>query len=152
MASLDFPLSPTVGQQYTANGSTWTWDGVSWLAVNGPASGFSGFSGYSGFSGFSGVGLSGVSGISGYSGYSGIGFSGFSGYSGETGISGYSGYSGLTGPTVYPSSGVAVSTGSAWGSSLTATDANTASALVQRDASGNFSAGTIAANINGSVG
>ena len=34
MASLDFPASPTVGQTYTANGSTWTWDGVSWLATN----------------------------------------------------------------------------------------------------------------------
>ena len=34
MAVLNFPASPTVGQQYTANGSTWTWDGVSWLAYN----------------------------------------------------------------------------------------------------------------------
>ena len=34
MAALDFPASPTVGQTYTANGSTWTWDGVSWLATN----------------------------------------------------------------------------------------------------------------------
>jgi hypothetical protein len=109
MASLDFPSSPTIGQQYSANGSTWTWDGVSWLAVNGPASGFSGFSGfsgYSGFSGFSGVGSSGVSGISGYSGFSGIGFSGFSGYSG---ISGYSGL-GVALPVSVANGGTGVTT------------------------------------------
>lgn len=34
MAALDFPSSPTVGQTYTANGSTWTWDGTSWNASN----------------------------------------------------------------------------------------------------------------------
>ena len=54
MATLNFPSSPSINQQYTANGSTWTWDGVSWLAFNGPASGYSGVSGYSGFSGYSG--------------------------------------------------------------------------------------------------
>jgi len=32
MATLNFPASPTVNQQYTANGSTWTWDGTSWLS------------------------------------------------------------------------------------------------------------------------
>lgn len=32
-----------------------------------------------------------------------------------------------------------------------ATNANTANAFVRRDASGNFSAGTISANLNGSV-
>jgi hypothetical protein len=36
-----------------------------------------------------------------------------------------------------------VSTGSAWGTSLVAASANTASALVQRDGSGNFNAGSI---------
>ncbi len=28
---LDFPASPTIGQQYTAAGVTWVWDGVKWL-------------------------------------------------------------------------------------------------------------------------
>jgi len=46
---------------------------------------------------------------------------------------------------------VAVSTGTAWGTSLTAATANTASALVQRDASGNFSAGTITASLTGTA-
>jgi len=34
MAILDFPASPTIGQTYTANGSTWTWDGASWNATS----------------------------------------------------------------------------------------------------------------------
>jgi hypothetical protein len=50
MTTLNFPASPALNQQYTANGSTWTWDGTSWLAYNGPASGYSGYSGYSGSS------------------------------------------------------------------------------------------------------
>jgi len=28
---IDFPASPTVGQQFTAAGVVWTWDGVKWL-------------------------------------------------------------------------------------------------------------------------
>jgi len=108
-------------------------------------SGYSGLgiSGYSGFSGATGAGGSGTSGTSGYSGFSGIsgysgsngsagtsGFSGFSGatgangtngtsgYSGFSGTAGASGYSGATGPTAYPATGFAISTGSAWGTSL----------------------------------
>ena len=108
-------------------------------------SGYSGLgiSGYSGFSGATGAGGSGTSGTSGYSGFSGIsgysgsngsagtsGFSGFSGatgangtngtsgYSGFSGTAGASGYSGATGPTTYPATGFAISTGSAWGTSL----------------------------------
>lgn len=38
MAALDFPASPTVGQTYTANGLTYTWDGVSWDTTNSIAS------------------------------------------------------------------------------------------------------------------
>jgi len=30
--ALDFPASPTVGQQFTAAGVTWTWDGTKWTA------------------------------------------------------------------------------------------------------------------------
>jgi hypothetical protein len=29
---IDFPASPTVGQQFTATGVTWVWDGVKWAA------------------------------------------------------------------------------------------------------------------------
>jgi len=62
---------------------------------------------------------------------------------GPTGPQGVQGIQGTPGPTVYPGAGVAVSTGSAWDTSLVAASANTASALVQRDGSGNFSAGAI---------
>jgi len=32
MAALDFPVSPTVGQTYTANGNTWAWNGTAWIS------------------------------------------------------------------------------------------------------------------------
>ena len=34
MAALNFPSSPTIGQTYTDNGLTYTWDGVSWDTTN----------------------------------------------------------------------------------------------------------------------
>jgi hypothetical protein len=33
MAALNFPASPSVNDLYTANGSTWKWDGTSWNVV-----------------------------------------------------------------------------------------------------------------------
>src|SRR5580698_1592117 len=35
---IDFPASPTVGQQFTAANVTWTWDGTKWTAagISGP--------------------------------------------------------------------------------------------------------------------
>ena len=33
MAALNFPASPSVDDLYTANGSTWKWDGTSWNIV-----------------------------------------------------------------------------------------------------------------------
>lgn len=65
------------------------------------------------------------------------------GPTGPQGIQGVQGIQGDPGPTTYPGAGVAVSTGTAWDTSLVAASANTASALVQRDSSGNFSAGAI---------
>jgi len=32
MAALDFPNSPSVDDEYSANGYTWVWDGTSWRA------------------------------------------------------------------------------------------------------------------------
>lgn len=121
--------------------------------------GTSGFSGYSGFSGPAGSnGAAGTSGFSGYSGSNGAagasgfsGFSGRSGYSGFNGLSGFSGFSGATGPTSYPGAGVALSTGSSWAASLAYSSSNSGSALVQRDGSGNFSAGTISAALSGNA-
>ena len=70
---------------------------------------------------------------------------------GPTGPQGVQGIQGVPGPTTYPGAGVAVSTGTAWNTSLVAASANTASALVQRDGSGNFSAGTITAALSGNA-
>jgi hypothetical protein len=70
---------------------------------------------------------------------------------GPTGPQGVQGIQGPAGPTTYPGSGVAVSTGTAWNTSLVAASANTASALVQRDGSGNFTAGTITAALSGNA-
>ena len=36
---LDFPASPTVGQQFTAGGVTWTWDGAKWTGSGGGGTG-----------------------------------------------------------------------------------------------------------------
>jgi len=96
------------------------YSGFSGAAGGSGTVGASGFSGYSGFSGATGVsGSAGASGFSGYSGNTGAnGSSGISGYSGFNGLSGFSGFSGATGPTVYPGTGIAISTGSAWGTSL----------------------------------
>lgn len=33
MTALVFPTSPTVGQNYTANGIAWQWDGTTWKVV-----------------------------------------------------------------------------------------------------------------------
>ena len=40
MAAIDFPASPTVGQNFLApNGATYQWNGTLWLALAGPAPG-----------------------------------------------------------------------------------------------------------------
>ena len=97
--------------------------GASGTGGSGGASGFSGYSGVNGTNGASGYsGFSGSNGVSGFSGFSGSngtnGSAGTSGYSGFSGTAGASGYSGATGPTAYPATGFAISTGSAWGTSL----------------------------------
>ncbi len=33
MAAIDFPNSPTVGQTFSAAGSTWIWNGVTWKSA-----------------------------------------------------------------------------------------------------------------------
>jgi hypothetical protein len=85
-------------------------------------------------------GIQGVTGPTGPQGPQGV-----TGPTGPQGIQGVTGPTGPTGPTVYPAAGVAVSTGTAWGTSLVAATTNTANALVQRNANGDFAARIITA-------
>lgn len=64
------------------------------------------------------------------------------GPTGPTGSIGATGPTGAQGPTTYPGSGVAVSTGSAWNTSLSYGITPVANSLVQRDSSGYISSGT----------
>jgi hypothetical protein len=86
------------------------------------------------------LGPTGPTGATGATGLTGP--TGPTGPTGSTGSIGPTGPTGSTGPTTYPASGVAVSTGSAWTTSLGYGIAPTASTLVQRDASGYISSGT----------
>ena len=58
------------------------------------------------------------------------------GPTGPAGAIGPTGPTGPAGPTVYPGSGIAVSTGSSWSGSLSYSTSATGSALVQRDSNG----------------
>lgn len=90
MAILDFPTSPTLNQTYTANGKTWTWNGVSWIANIGL--GYAGSVGSLGYTGSVGAGYTGSKGVDGYAGSKGV-----DGYAGSAGINGYTGSTGFTG-------------------------------------------------------
>lgn len=82
--ALDFPNSPTVGQQYTAATRTWTWNGTSWGIV---ASGIVGPTGPSGGP----IGPTGDKGDTGPTGSTGL--------KGDTGPIGLTGLTGDQGPT-----------------------------------------------------
>lgn len=98
------------------------------------AQGLQGSSGAQGAQGFQGAdGAQGLQGAQGSQGFQGdVGAQGAQGFQGSAGAQGpqgnvgaqgaqgSQGAQGNTGPTVYPGAGIAVSTGSAWGTSLTA--------------------------------
>lgn len=74
MAAIDFPNSPSLNQQFTVGGTTWSWNGTVWTVVrtSAGATGPSGPSGPSGPQGPSGpTGPAGTTGPSGPSGPSG---------------------------------------------------------------------------------
>jgi collagen type VII alpha len=84
--------------------------------------GFTGSQGVQGVTGFTGsigfTGSVGTTGLTGSQGTQGVtGFTGSQGIQGVTGFTGSIGFTGSVGPTVYPSSGIAVSTGTAWSTS-----------------------------------
>ena len=74
MAILNFPITPSPGNQYTENGVTWQWDGVSWNVVATIPAGYTGSNGFVGSLGY--TGSYGYTGSSGYTGSIGIGYAG----------------------------------------------------------------------------
>lgn len=51
MPAIDFPNSPTIGQQFTSGNTTWEWDGVSWNTIRTPIVGPTGPTGPTGADG-----------------------------------------------------------------------------------------------------
>jgi hypothetical protein len=74
---IDFPASPTIGQQFTSGPRTWEWNGTAWLLI---ANGIAGPTGPTGPSGPAGA-------------------TGPTGPQGATGPTGPQGATGATGPT-----------------------------------------------------
>lgn len=94
MAALDFPASPSVGQVYSANGKSFTWNGTSWVNNTGI--------GYTGSVGF--VGSQGVIGYTGSVGF--VGSQGVTGFAGSVGFTGSQGVIGYTGSAANVLTGV----------------------------------------------
>lgn len=51
MAALNFPVSPTLNQVYSANGKTYVWNGTSWVNATAGYTGSTGSTGYTGSAG-----------------------------------------------------------------------------------------------------
>jgi hypothetical protein len=105
----ELPTTGSPGDGYLIAGYLWVWDGNSWSNV-GQIQGPKGDTGDTGPAGP--MGPAGPQGLQGIQGETGA--------TGPQGIQGPKGDTGDTGPagtTVYPSAGIAVSTGTAWGTS-----------------------------------
>ena len=122
MSALNFPNNPSVNDIYTANGTKWQWDGISWSRV--VSAGNQGFQGEEGAQGAQGdqgaqgtqgpqgaqgvqghqgaqgaVGAQGAQGAQGHQGAQGaVGAQGTIGAQGATGAQGAQGAQGATGP------------------------------------------------------
>jgi hypothetical protein len=95
--AIDFPTSPTPGQQVTSGSRTWTWSGTYW--ANNTITGVQGTQGLQGYQGTQGTqGIQGLLGTQGSQGLQGIqGIQGITGAQGVTGIQGTQGTQGLQG-------------------------------------------------------
>ena len=95
--AIDFPTSPSPGQQVTSGSRTWTWSGSYW--ANNTITGVQGTQGIQGTQGTQGVqGIQGVLGTQGAQGLQGIqGIQGVQGIQGNTGIQGTQGTQGIQG-------------------------------------------------------
>jgi hypothetical protein len=101
---IDFPASPTIGQQFTSGPRTWEWNGTAWLLIANGIAGPTGPTGPSGPAGATGPtgpqGSTGPAGPTGPQGATGAtGPTGPQGATGATGPTGPQGATGATGPT-----------------------------------------------------
>jgi hypothetical protein len=95
--AIDFPTSPSPGQQVTSGSRTWTWSGTYW--ANNTITGVQGTQGIQGTQGTQGTqGIQGLLGTQGSQGLQGIqGIQGITGAQGIQGIQGTQGTQGLQG-------------------------------------------------------
>lgn len=75
---ISFPSTPFIGQQYTYNGRTWSWDGTVWLALGT----IQGTTGPQGITGYGIQGLQGLQGDLGFQGTQGTSIQGAQGLQG----------------------------------------------------------------------
>ncbi len=105
MAALNFPASPTLNDEYNANGATWRWNGTAWVRLGDPgaqgAQGSTGATGAQGAQGTAGAqGAVGAQGAQGSTGATGAqGSTGATGAQGSVGAQGTAGAQGATGAT-----------------------------------------------------
>ena len=70
MSAIDFPNSPTVGQQFSAGGNVWAWTGTVWQVVRVTPTGPTGPTGAAGATGPTGASVTGATGATGPQGQS----------------------------------------------------------------------------------
>lgn len=83
---IDFPIPTFVGEQFSAGGKTWQWNGFAWDSLANTAA-------------IGATGATGVAGATGLTGATGVGIDGATGSTGATGATGPAGDIGATGAT-----------------------------------------------------
>jgi hypothetical protein len=147
---VQFPDNPTVGQIYTNNGRSWTYNGRFWfpgVAVGSTgATGATGIQGNVGVTGATGLtgntgatGATGIQGNVGLTGATGIGSTGATGASGTPGTPGTNGTAGATGATGVVSNSETVGTKTA-ATGTVVHDYSTSNLFYHSSISANFTA------------